>query len=54
MYWLPSPRVTVPSALRSWVPAATVVIHGLGCATVAVVGPLLPAEAATNTPASAA
>ncbi|MEJ7720730.1 MAG: hypothetical protein WKF58_09915 [Ilumatobacteraceae bacterium] len=31
--------------------AATVVIHGLGCATVDSVGPLLPAEAATKMPA---
>ena len=35
-------------------PAAIVVIHGLGCATVEAVGPLLPAEALTYTPASAA
>ena len=35
-------------------PAATVVSQGLGWATVDAVGPLLPAEAATNTPASAA
>ena len=41
-------------ASRLCVPAATVVIHGLGWATVLAVGPLLPAEAATNTPASAA
>ena len=36
------------------VPAATVVSHGPGWATVEDVGPLLPADAATNTPASAA
>ena len=50
----PLPSVTEPSPLRLCVPAATVVSHGLGCATVLVVGPLLPAEAATKTPASAA
>src|SRR6185295_12496460 len=51
---VPLPSVTEPLPSRLWVPAATVVIHGDGCATVAVAGPLLPAEAATNTPASAA
>ena len=35
-------------------PAATVVTHGLGCATVEVVGPLLPADVDTKTPAFAA
>ena len=35
-------------------PAATVVIHGLGCATVEAVGPLLPADVVTKTPAAAA
>jgi len=50
----PLPRVTEPSPERLCVPAATVVSHGPGCATVDVAGPLLPAEAATNTPASAA
>ena len=35
-------------------PAATVVTHGLLCATVVAPGPLLPAEVATKTPASAA
>src|SRR5262249_46474927 len=49
----PSPSVSV-----LWnevcVLAATVVSHGLGCATVDAVGPLLPADAATNTPASEA
>ena len=53
-YVAPLPSVTEPSPLRLCVPAATVVIQGPGCATVPVVGPLLPAEAATNTPASAA
>ena len=48
------PRVTEPRPFRLCVPAATVVSHGPGCATVPVVGPLLPAEAETNTPASAA
>ena len=43
-----------PTMPRLCVPAATVVIQGLGCATVLTVGPLLPAEAATNTPASLA
>src|SRR6185295_18896553 len=43
-----------PSPLRLCVPAATVVSHGPGCATVETAGPLLPADAATNTPASAA
>ena len=50
----PLPSVTEPCLSRLWVPAATVVIHGLGWATVPDVGPLLPAEAATKTPASAA
>ena len=54
LYVTPLPSVTEPVPLRLCVPAATVVSHGLGCATVLVVGPLLPAEAATNTPASAA
>jgi hypothetical protein len=54
LYFAPLPSVTEPAPSRSCVPAATVVIHGLGCATVLVVGPALPAEAATNTPASAA
>ena len=48
------PSVTEPLPLRLWVPAATVVSHGPGCATVEVAGPLLPAEVATKTPASAA
>ena len=43
-----------PAPTRSCVSAATVVIHGLGCATVETAGPSLPAEAATNTFASAA
>jgi predicted alpha/beta hydrolase family esterase len=46
--------VTVPLPSRLCVPAAVVVIHGLGCATVAAVGPLLPADALTYTPAAAA
>ena len=54
VYVTPLPSVTDPEPLRLCVPAATVVSHGPGCATVLVVGPLLPAEAATNTPASAA
>src|SRR5690349_9108310 len=45
------PRVVEPIPLRLCVPAATVVSQGPGCATVAVVGPLLPADVATNTPA---
>jgi hypothetical protein len=48
------PSVTVPVPERSCVPAATDASHGLMCATVDAVGPLLPADAATNTPASAA
>src|SRR3954468_3034987 len=48
----------LPSVIVSWnavcVLAATVVSQGLGCATVETVGPLLPADAATNTPASSA
>jgi hypothetical protein len=54
VYVAPFPSVTEPSPLRLCVPAATVVIHGLGCATVLVAGPLFPAEAETKTPASAA
>ena len=50
----PLPSVTDPRPSRLCVPAATVVIHGLGCATVPTFGPLLPAEADTNTPDSAA
>jgi hypothetical protein len=50
----PLPSVTEPWPSRLCVPAATVVIHGLGWATVPVVGPLLPAEAETKTPAFAA
>ena len=50
---LPLPSVTDPLPLRLCVPAATVVSHGPGCATLPTV-PALPAEAATNTPASAA
>src|SRR6186997_2975442 len=44
---------TEPVPSRLCVPAATVVSHGPGCATLPTV-PALPAEAATNTPASAA
>src|SRR5688572_13852155 len=47
------PSVTEPSPLRLCVPAATVVTHGPGCAT-AESNPALPADVATNTPASAA
>src|SRR6476646_5307465 len=48
--------VSVPWPSRLCVPAAVVMIHGLGCATV---GPevavfALPAEAVTTTPAAAA
>src|SRR6478752_6429636 len=50
----PLPRIALAEITRLCVPAATVVSHGLGCATVLAVGPLLPADAATNTPASAA
>ncbi len=40
LYTTPS-TLTVPWPSRLWVPAAVVMIHGLGCATVAAVGPLL-------------
>ena len=46
--WTTSPTFT------SLVPAATVVSQGPGWATVEVVGPLLPADVATKTPAFAA
>ncbi len=49
----PLPRTIVFSRL-TWVAAATVVSHGLLCATVDTSGPLLPAEVATKMPASAA
>ena len=49
----PLPSVTIATVKRSCVDAATVVTHGLMCDTV-LPGPLLPAEAATNTPAAAA
>ena len=49
----PLPSVIV-SSNAVCVEAATVVIHGLGCATVDAVGPSLPAELATKTPASSA
>src|SRR5262245_25972916 len=48
-----SPSVADPRPARLCVPAATVVIQGLGCATVKL-APSLPADAATNTPAFAA
>jgi hypothetical protein len=51
---VPLPRVTEPEPFRLCVPAATVVSHGPGWATVEVAGPLLPAEVATKMPASAA
>ncbi len=38
----------------AWVDAATVVSHGEGWLVVEAVGPLLPEEAATKTPAAAA
>src|SRR5829696_1586358 len=53
VYVAPLPSVIVPVPPRPCELAATVVIHGLGCATCEA--PLvLPAEAATYTPASAA
>src|SRR4051794_30296002 len=48
------PSFTEPIPFRLCVPAATVVVHGPGCATVEVAGPLLPADSATKIPASAA
>src|SRR5258705_7535879 len=54
LYFALLPSVTLPRPLRLCVPAATVVIHGEGWATVDVAGPSLPAEAETKTPASAA
>ncbi len=48
------PIVSVPAPSRLWVPAAVVMIHGLGCATVETVGPELPADAVTKTFAAAA
>src|SRR5262249_18723897 len=48
------PKVTEPTPLRLWVPAAAVVIHGPGLVTVPAPGPALPAAAQTKTPASAA
>ena len=53
LYFAPLPRTTVFSKLYD-VEAATVVSHGLLWATVDAVGPLLPAEVATKTPAAAA
>ncbi len=54
VYVAPLPSVTEPRPSRLCVPAATVVIQGLGWATVLVAGPLFPADAATKMPASAA
>src|SRR5262249_60250550 len=48
------PKVTEPTPLRLWVPAAAVVIHGPGLVTVPAPGAALPAAAETKTPASAA
>src|ERR1043166_7188290 len=42
---VPLPKVTTAVASRLIAPAATVVRHGAGCATVPAVGPLLPAAA---------
>src|SRR4051812_16796232 len=53
-YVAPFPSVIVLRNKRSCELAATVVSHGLGWATVETVGPSLPAEAATKTPASSA
>ena len=53
LYFWPLPSTTVFSK-TACVDAATVVTHGLLWATVEAVGPLLPAEAATKTPAAAA
>src|ERR687886_630976 len=52
-YFLPLPSTTVPSN-RCAVVAATVVSHGAWCSTEVAAGPLLPADADTNTPAAAA
>src|SRR5215207_1699658 len=56
VYVTPLPRVRVLRLPRSCVLAATVVSHGLLCATLPgpLVSPELPAEAATKTPAAAA
>jgi hypothetical protein len=48
-----APSFTDPMPLRRCVAAATVVTHGLGWAT-SKKAPSFPAEAATNTPESAA
>src|SRR5690606_21440562 len=48
----PDLRVSVELNSRVWVEAATVVTHGETWLTVDAPGPLLPAEAATNTPAA--
>ncbi len=52
----PLPSTTRPGKNRLWVLAATVVIHGTlaGPPMVLKPLPLLPADVATNTPASAA
>src|SRR6478735_1122056 len=56
VYLAPLPSVSVFVAPRSWVLAATVIVHGELCATLEAptVSPLLPAEVETKTPASAA
>ena len=46
---VPSPSVVEPAPLRLAFPAATVVSHGPGCATVPAAGPLLPDDVARNT-----
>ena len=50
VYFTPLPSRTSACSSRLWVEAATVACHGLMWATV-LAGPLLPADAATNTPA---
>jgi len=54
VYFAPLPRVTDLLYPTSWVPAATVVSHGIALSTVDGFGPELPAAAETNTPAAAA
>src|SRR5215217_7201614 len=53
-YSEPSETLTVPSSSLGKVEAATVVSHGAAWLTVETVGPELPAEAETKTPAAAA
>src|SRR5215217_409426 len=53
-YSEPSETLTVPSSSLGKVDAATVVSHGAAWLTVETVGPELPAEAETKTPAAAA